>query len=128
MVTTTFSLLDTVHLTNRRKLMLNTFPHVSMPIWVYRERANRTNFLHNCFYTFSLDGTATSTVPFLPVLHGEALKEEVRWWRHGQPKGKATCPPEAPGGTSQMHTLAGVHLSALGLKSQCSRCVESVNL
>ena len=34
----------------------------------------------------------------------------------------------SPGGTSQMHTLAGAHLSALGLKSQCSRCVESVNL
>ena len=44
---------------------------------------------------------ATSTVPFLPALHGEALEEEVRWWRHGRPKGKATCLSRGP--------LAGLH-------------------
>lgn len=119
--------------------MWNTFPYFSMPIWVYKECTNTTNFINNYFYIFSLDlychlHLQSLSVPFLPVLEGAALKEGALGRKsggcsHGQPKWKAPyLLGRCPGGTSQMNSFAGMYLSALGLKVECSGCVKSVNL
>lgn len=100
-----------------------------MPIWVYRECANRTNFLRNYFYIFSLDADCHfhCALPSCSAWRSSWGRGQVVETRTAQGQGRLSL-QRSPGGTSQMYTLAGVHLSTLGWKLECSGYVESVSL
>lgn len=132
-----FLVCDTGCLTSIRKLMLNTFPHFSMPIWVYKECTNRTKFL-NCFSVSSLGLHRCLPHRFPcalpPVLRrnspqGRSPRKKVAWpWPPTAQVKAMYLSGGALAGTSQMNDPAGISCSTLGLKVECSGCVRSVSL
>lgn len=83
--------------------MLNTFPHVSMPTWAYRECANRTDS-PQLFTVSHWTLTATSTVPsFLFCMEKPSRKKSGGGGTAAQGQGHSSL-QRSSGGASQMHT------------------------